>query len=250
MKLAAEMTSKSADAGKLGRKAGESEWLVAQVPSLAELGGDQALRSMLVGGNVVSLRTGDKVSAGMLGLEADPASLPKYFPDGEPTQGLGYAVTMDNRQAPMRTDLIPSRMRHRAVEVPQLEDEFLEAMDYAMNKGIPLANVAPLAVAAQPDQAADDGPEGRRCVDAVWTVLQRKGREMERGEIIGEVGKLATGEWVREKSFSIRSVTNALGDLASGKHPDRPVIKPRDGVYEALAPRGENTPTDHAPEDV
>jgi hypothetical protein len=247
-KLGAEMVRLTADRAKLGRKAGHSEWLVAQVPSLAELGGDQALRSMLVGGNVISLRTGDSVSAGMIGLDADPHALPKYFPDGEPTQGIGYAVTLDNRQAPMRTDIVPSHMRHRAVEVPQLEDEFLEAMDREMNKGKPLANVAPLAAAVQPEQPADDGPEGRRCIDAVWTVLQRAGREMERGEIISEVGTLTTGEWGRDKPFSIRSVTNALGDLAGGKHPDRPVIKPRDGVYEALAPRGEAPANDHTPE--
>jgi hypothetical protein len=249
-KLAAEMARLTADDAKLGRKAGVSKWLVTQVPSLAELGGDQALRSMLVGGNVVSLRTGDAVSAGMVGLQADPAALPKYFPDGEPTQGIGYAVTLDNRQAPMRTDIVPSRMRHRAVEVPHLEDEFLEAMDRAMRGGgvlLPSAAPAP-ASAAQPDVPADDGPEGRRCIDAVWTVLKGAGREMERAEIIDMAGRLVTGEWGRDMPYGIRSITNALSDLVSGKHPDRPVIKPRDGRYEALAPRGESTPTDHAPE--
>lgn len=248
-KLAADMVRLTAQGAKLDRKTGGSKWVVAQVPSLAEFG-DQTLRSMLVGGNVIGLRTGDRVSGGMIGLDADPSALPKYFPDGEPTQGIGYAVTLDNRQAPMRTDLVPSRMRHQKAEVPQLEDEFLEAMDREMSRHTPLPNVAPLIAASQSEQPADDGPEGRRCVDAVWQVLRASGGEMERGEIIAAAAKVATEEWGREKAWSIRSVTNALGDLAGGKDPDRPVIKPRDGVYEALAPRGETTSADHAPEEA
>ena len=184
VKLAAEMVVLSAEGAKLGRKAGESEWVVAQVPSLGELG-DQALRSQLVGGNVVALRTGDKVSAGMLGLTADPSVLPKYFPDGEPTQGIGYAVTMDNRQAPMRTDLVPSRMRHQAVTVPSLEDEFLEAMDWAMGaQGVLLPSLPAFPAPLPPQAPADDGPEGRRYADAVLLVLAERGAPMERGVII------------------------------------------------------------------
>ena len=81
-----------ADIGKRGRKAGFRLRVATQVPSLAELGGNaQALRSMLVGGNVVCLRTGDRVSAAMIGLEADPSALPRYFPDGEATGGLSLA---------------------------------------------------------------------------------------------------------------------------------------------------------------
>jgi len=234
-KLAEEMTYLIAGGAKLGRKTGFSEWLVAQVPSLAELGGDQALRSMLVGGNVVSLRTGDKVSAGMLGLEADPSSLPKYFPDGSATQGLGYVVSVDDRQAPMRADLVPSRMRHQDVAVPLLEDDFLEAMDLAMGKGgkggLRLPSLP--ALPPPPDNAADDGPEGRRCTDAVLQVLADSGREMERGEVIAWVGDLAVTGWGRAKPFSIRSVGDALRSLTG----DQKVTRVRDGVYRAAEAR-------------
>jgi len=230
LKLAAEMISLSAQAGKLGRKAGESEWHVAQVPSLGELG-DQALRSMLVGGNVIALRTGDRVSGGMLGLEADPHALPKYFPDGEPTQGIGYAVTMDNRQAPMRTDLVPSRMRHQAVAVPSLEDEFLEAMDRVMGaQGVLLPSLPALpSLPPQADTADADGPEGRRCTDAVLQVLADRGAEMERGEIIKWVGELAVTGWGRAKPFSIKSVGDALRKLTDAGT----ITRVRDGVYQA-----------------
>jgi hypothetical protein len=221
-KLAQDMVRIVGDGAKLYRKAGGSLWLVAQVPSLSELG-DQSLRSMLVGGNVVCLRTGDKVSAGMVGLEADPSTLPKYFPGGEATGGLGYVISVDNRQAPFRTDMVPRRMRRQPVEVPQLEPEFLEVMDRAMRGTL----TAP-AAAAEP---SDDSPEGRRCADAVWQVLADSGQPMERGEIIRWVSELATTGWGREKPFSIRSVTNALNTLLEGDG-GRVIAKVRDGVYQ------------------
>jgi uncharacterized protein DUF87 len=224
--------------GRLGRKTGTALWLATHLPSLSELGGEQALRDMLRGGNVVSMRTANRVSGGMVGLEKDPSEIPRFFQDGKETYGLGYADGPDARpDAPMRTDLVPKAMRRNLPPVRTLDDRFLEAMDRAMRAGEMVLPSAPAA--AQPAAPADDGPDGRRCIDAVWTVLKREAREMERGEIIEEVGKLATGEWGRDKQFSLRSFTNALSDLAGGKDPARPVIKPRDGVYEALAPRGE-----------
>jgi len=234
-KLAAEMARLQAVRAKLGRKTGDAEALVAQVPSLGELQ-DQALRSMFVGGNVVCLRTGDKVSGGMVGLQADPYSLPKYFRSGEPTQGLGYVVSVDNRQAPFRSDLVPGRMRHQPVDVPQLEDGFREAMDKAMGgvsptTAFPVPSPLPSSPAPEP---AEDAPDGRRCVDAVWQVLADRDAEMDRGEIIRWVSDLA-GSWER-KPWSIRAIGSALRDLVDGKEPGRTVIKPRDGVYRAVVP--------------
>jgi hypothetical protein len=226
-KLAAEMVRLTAGNGKLGRKVGVSEWLAAQVPSLAELGGDQALRSMLVGGNVLCLRTGDRVSAAMVGLESDPSTLPKYFPNSQPTWGLGYAVTMDDRQAPMRTDLVPGRMRHEAVTVPALDDAFLEAMDRAMGRERVLAPPPPSA------ELPEDAPEGRRCVDAVWTVLSERGQDMTRGEVIEWVGTL-TETWGRDKKFAIRSISDALQALTTSDDPARRIVRvgdPGTGVY-------------------
>jgi hypothetical protein len=230
-RLAQDMVRIAGDAAKLYRKAGGSMWMVGQVPSLAEFG-DQALRSMLVGGNVVCLRTGDKVSAGMVGLEADPSALPKYFPDGEATGGLGYVISVDNRQAPFRSDMVPRRMRRQPVEVPQLEPEFLEVMDRAMRGGL----TVPSAVPAQPEPA-DDAPDGRRCADAVWQVLADSGQPMERGEIMKWVSELATTGWGRDEPFKIRSITNALNTLLEGDA-GRVIVKVSKGVYQA-SPREE-----------
>jgi hypothetical protein len=224
------------DMAKLARKTGLSVQLVAQVPSLSELG-DQSLRSMLVGGNVVCLRTGDKVSAGMLGLDVDPSALPKYFPSGEPTGGLGYAIGPDNRQAPMRVSPVPARMRRAVPSVAEFDESFDAALHAGMIAWHAFTAGAEKAAAATAADSvpADDAPEGRRCADAVWQVLADSGQPMERGEIIRWVSELATTGWGREKPFSIRSVTNALNTLLEGDG-GRVIAKVREGVYQA-APR-------------
>lgn len=95
------------DIAKLGRKVGFRLVLAAQVPSISELGKGE-LRSQLVGGNGFCLRTGDKVTNGMMGIKANPSELPEAFADGSPTYGLGYADTMDGRAgSPMRLDFVP-----------------------------------------------------------------------------------------------------------------------------------------------
>jgi len=94
---------------KLGRKVGFRVRLAVQVPSIKELGGTGELRSILVGGNVICFRTGDKVSHGMANIPANPNELPKFWSNGKPTVGLGFASTGDNIPRPsvtMRTDYV------------------------------------------------------------------------------------------------------------------------------------------------
>ncbi len=155
--------------GRLGRKTGTALWLGTHLPSLSDLGGEQALRDMLRGGNVISMRTANRVAAGMLGLEKDPSEIPSFFTDGKETYGLGYAAGPDNRpDAPMRSDLVPKSMRRTVPEVPELDDGFREAMDRAMGGVSPTSALPVLAQAASEQPPADDSPEGRRCIDAVW----------------------------------------------------------------------------------
>lgn len=76
-----------------GRKCGIAIVLIAQVPSLTELGGDQTIRSQAAGVNVVAFRTSDKMSAAMgmpKALPIDPVTLPEEWPDGSTTAGLAY----------------------------------------------------------------------------------------------------------------------------------------------------------------
>jgi hypothetical protein len=232
-KLGAEAVRFAADIAKLGRKTGVSLWPVTQVPSLSELG-DQVVRSMLVGGNVVCLRTGDKVSGGMLGLEADPHALPKFFPGGEPTGGLGYVVGPDNRQAPFRVSPVPASARRAVPRVPGLDDRFAEAMAWALQ---PAAAALTAAPGDQPQDADGDGPPGRSCADAVEQVLAEAGAEMTRADIIKAATDLVLDTWKREKAFVARSYTDALNKLMK----DGKVIRVGEkggGVYQAAPARG------------
>jgi hypothetical protein len=65
------------------------------------------LRSLLVGGNVFCLRAGDKVTGNMLNIQANPWELPKLFPNGLETFGLGYCDTVEQRlSTPFRADWV------------------------------------------------------------------------------------------------------------------------------------------------
>lgn len=218
----------TADIGKRGRKTGVSLWPVAQVPSLSELG-DQVVRSMLVGGNVVCLRTGDRVSAGMLGLDVDPASLPRYFPDGSPTYGLGYVVGPDNRQAVARVDLVPSAARRQDPVVPQMDARFAAAMDRWLALGgvqLKVPAAAPLA-AVPPAEEDETAPGGRNATDAILAVLDETDGPLERGEIVKRTGSLVVRKWGREKPFSVKAQGNALKQLTQ----DGKIQKTEHGTY-------------------
>jgi hypothetical protein len=237
-KASRAIVEKTVEIGRLGRKTGTALWLATHLPSLSELGGEQALRDMLRGGNVVSMRTANRVAAGMLGLEKDPSEIPMYFTDGRETYGLGYVAGPDNRpDAPMRTDLVPKAMRRKVPAVPELDDRFAEAMARAMEQHrlasvpAPSSLGAPAALAPVPAPADDDGPEGRTCTDAVLAVLREAGREMDRGEIELGTRDLAA-QWGRETPWVSRSVSLALeGLIASGE-----VEKPRKSTYRLPRP--------------
>lgn len=97
------------DIAKLGRKVGFRLRIALQVPSISEMHKGE-LRSILNGGNVICFRTGDKVTNGMANIPANPNELPKVWPDGKPTAGLGFAATVDIAPRPtvtMRTDYVP-----------------------------------------------------------------------------------------------------------------------------------------------
>jgi len=93
--------------GKRGRKLGVGVIIVTQVPSLDELGNALTVRSMLSSMNVVMFRTSDKFSAQMGSMiPVDPHNLPKQWPDGSTTAGLGYLGT-GVRLAPFRCLWVP-----------------------------------------------------------------------------------------------------------------------------------------------
>ncbi len=246
-----QITAYVLEMARLIRKAGGKMVLATQLPGLKDLGGEQALRDMLRGGTVWSGRTANAVGAGMLGLTKDPSLIPRRFPDGSPTAGLGYLDGFDSRpDAPMRVDLPGPEAYTNPPPVPQLDDRFLEVMDKAMREAVsPTAAVAPVAAPAQQGaasglarlslvrSAAEPAAElaGQRCEDAVWLVLTEAGGPVERGEIISRVGGISE-QWERPKCWSIRQIGNVLRDMADGKVAGRQVRQPvKGGPYQAVS---------------
>lgn len=217
---------------KMGRKTGFSLWPVVQVPSLEQLGGSRVLRSMLTGGSAIALRTADKASKNMMSMGVDPADLPKAFPNGDLTYGLGLIDSLDMRTAPFRTDLIPQDKQDELPDVRPVDDRLAPILE-GWRKGLFIRNVfappAPRPVVAAAPPPADDAPEGRRAADVVMIVLTR---EMERGEICRLAGEHAVREWGRPKPFGIRAIADALRDLSDSER----IAKGGGGIYSPIRP--------------
>jgi hypothetical protein len=226
-----QVTANVVEMARLIRKAGGRMVLATQLPGLVDLGGSQALRDMLRGGNVWSGRTANSVGQGMLGLAKDPSGIPRYFADGTATAGLGYTDGPDRRpDAPMRCDYVSKEHYRNPPPVPRLDDRFMEVMDRAMRESVsPTSAAAPVAAApakgglrllggtrdkpAEPSaEAPEDAPEGRRCIDAVLQVLQAAGGPADRGQVAAAVAAVSA-EWGRPKCWSLRQIGNTLREL-------------------------------------
>lgn len=169
------------DIAKLGRKTGVALWPVAQVPSLEELG-SQVVRSMLAGGNVICLRTGDRVSASMIGLEADPSQLPRYFRDRTETYGLGYVIGPDQRQAPARVDMVPTALRKVFPAAPPLDAMSEEAIMRGVRA---YRDAQEKAQAAGVQSGAEPTDEAVAAAVHALTVTLARAGTLDRGELTG-----------------------------------------------------------------
>ena len=94
---------------KMTRKTGIKFRLVTHVARVDQLGGSPVLRSMVVAGNVFIFRTGAQSDAGFAtqgAMRVEANQIPKEFPNGEPTFGLGYTMGAISRPVTMRADYV------------------------------------------------------------------------------------------------------------------------------------------------
>lgn len=104
-----------------GGKAGVVLVAASQYPGLETFGNRDSLRNSLLAGNGVCLRLATKDVGGMLpGLQGNPHMIPRKFPDGTPTSGMGY--TVGERTTPFRAALVRNPME-LAAAAPVLEVE-------------------------------------------------------------------------------------------------------------------------------
>ncbi len=96
------------DLAKMARKCGIKLRLICQVPLLDQLG-STTLRDQVASGNVVVLRTGNKLSGAVAfngNLPVDPSTLPREWPDGTSTAGLAYVLGPGARPTQCRVDFV------------------------------------------------------------------------------------------------------------------------------------------------
>ncbi|MFI6485275.1 hypothetical protein ACIBH1_45705 [Nonomuraea sp. NPDC050663] len=93
--------AKLSGGAKTWRKGGGGIIVVAQAPDSRELGGSVTLRAQLQK-NACALRTTTPGAAYQMGIPHDPSTLPPYFKDGTPAQGLAYLNGVDQRATMMR----------------------------------------------------------------------------------------------------------------------------------------------------
>lgn len=100
----------------MARKCGVKLRLITQLPTMPQLGYSMYLRDQIAQGNVVVFRTGGP-SAGQAAFNgalpgAEPHTLPKAWPDGSTTAGLGYMLGASSHRAPFRADLVDKTAVH------------------------------------------------------------------------------------------------------------------------------------------
>lgn len=203
----------------MARKCGIKLRLITQLPLLEQLG-SQTLRSMVAAGNVIIFRTADRLSGDVAfngNLPADPATLPREWPDGSTTAGLCYVLGPRARAVPARTWFVRDvwRWAHEgdtieALEVRAVFVALVETLNgaepsAALVAGFKATGVVPLSapgdgasvatIAAEQVDTAATGAGVRQRIAAYFSATDDQGRYIHdaatTGTIAGELDLLS-----------------------------------------------------------
>lgn len=191
----------------MSRKCGIKFRLVTQVPLLTSLGNSMVIRDAVAAGNVLVLRTANRLSGQVAfngALPVDPCSLPKEFPDGSTTSGLGFFFG-------------PGADRASTMRVGYVEDPFHWATTGNPPDLEPFDAPAHIDKQPQPSSTstprtpADDEVDQRRVGEcAVLAYLaDHEGMDAARGEMVGHIQATTT------PPPALRTITKALTDLTA-----------------------------------
>jgi hypothetical protein len=189
----------------MSRKCGIKFRLITQVPLLSSLGGSMAIRDAVAAGNVIVLRTANRLSGQVAfngALPVDPSSLPKEWPDGSTTSGIGFVFAPGaDRAATMRVGYVDDVFGW-AISGPEVD---LEPYVGPAPKGSNGATADPSPAAApQPETPQQD----RRGEDAVLAFLAaRPGEQCSRGDLINRLQAASADP------PALRTLVKALTDL-------------------------------------
>jgi hypothetical protein len=193
----------------MSRKCGIKFRLITQVPLLSSLGNSMAIRDAVAAGNVIVLRTANRLSGQVAfngALPVDPSSLPKEWPNGSTTSGIGFVFA-------------PGADRAATMRVGYVEDVFGWASTGPHIDLEPYAGPAPKGsdgtTPAAPQQQHQDSQD-RIGEDAVLAFLAaRPGEQCSRGDLINQI-QAASAE-----PPALRTLVKALTDLVESGHVER-----------------------------
>lgn len=217
----------------MSRKCGIKLRLVVQVPLLDQLGGSATLRDMVASGNVIVLRTAGRMTGQVAfqgSLPVEPNKLPRQFPDGSSTAGLGFILGPSDRPATMRTYYLDDPYHSATSGTPaELDVLSLNAagQDYASrgesadgeDRG---SREMPAEKPAIPRSQLSDVPEPRQPTDAKEAVLA----------VLAERGETQRGQLIAATGYSPRAVTDACKALVD----DQRIRKTNHGRYALTHP--------------
>lgn len=197
----------------MSRKCGIKFRLITQVPLLGSLGNSTPIRDAVAAGNVIVFRTANRLSGQVAfngTMPVDPVTLPKQWPDGSTTSGLGYIWGPGaDRPATMRTFLILKPRQWATTGTPAE----LEPYRGPVAGGDGAAQAGPNPAAA--GQGASEA-EQRTGEDAVLAYLAARHRdEVNRGEMIAHIQADVT------PAPALRTITLALTELTRTGHVER-----------------------------
>lgn len=196
----------------MSRKCGIKFRLITQVPLLSSLGNSMAIRDAVAAGNVIVLRTANRLSGQVAfngALPVDPSSLPKEWPDGSTTSGIGFVFA-------------PGADRAATMRVGYVEDVFgwattgptigLEPYEGPAAKGSDGASTAQ----PNPPEPQSDAQPDRAGEDAVLAFLaERAASETSRGDLINQI------QGASANPPALRTLVKALTDLVEAGEVER-----------------------------
>lgn len=178
------------------RKVGIKLRVVSQMPNASQLGASidsTTIRELLQSGNAVCLRTGSTRSGRIaLGgqMEVDTSLIPKYWPDGTLTAGLGYISGPDARTGMLRASYLEDPYEWTTTGLTTgLEKNAQEAAgdDYAKRLDVIAAHLRGEKV--DPKPAALNAPAGDSGEPSARTAVEAFLRERGRPASLGVIGQ-------------------------------------------------------------
>lgn len=196
----------------MSRKCGIKFRLITQVPLLPSLGNSMVIRDAVAAGNVIVLRTANRLTGQVAlngTLPVDPCSLPKQWPDGSTTSGLGFVSAPGaDRAATMRVGYVEDVFHWATTGDPAALEPYT-APDAQDDTGASQA-------APQPTSAPDDPDQQRVGEDTVLAYLAaHAGQDIARGEMFNAIQERIS------PPPALRTLTKAITDLCESGHIER-----------------------------